>query len=611
MLKSKTGVRIIVGLAMTSLLMVMGGFVSVAGAAAVGSGSDATVQSPMQSNDLSRYYDVIVIGSDPEGIAAALSSARNGCRALLIDDRLELGGLLTLGKLNTLDMNYDPEGKLLTRGIFAEFFRQVEGISFDINTAKKVFNRMTAQAPNLTLELGADIIEVVKEGNRVTGLRAVTSSGPVNYYAKVFIDATQDADIAYMAGVEFTNGQEDFGGPATGQVVTLVFEVGGVDWSKVQKALNKPGVPRSHSGATANTGWGFLEEMRGYQGLDPLIRTRGPNLGRMNNGNVLVNAMHIFGVNPLDKASRTEGLERGRREAENIVQYMKQHLPGFEQAYLVGTAQELYVRETRHMVGLYRLTINDVLEHRDFWDKIALGSYPVDIQPTGMHNWGHIVGNPAAYSIPLRSLLPQSIENMMVVGRSASYDSLAHGSARVVPIGMCTGEAAGVAAKVLLDSGLTVQELAQSKEMVALIQTMLRQQGAYLPEQFHYPFNLDGHWAREGVNYLRGYGLVHGQYNNDYRLDEIISKGLFRELTERLYLRQRNLGYLEQWKETWSDTEPLMFADAVAIIEEIFGRQVDLASLGLNYEPGGFLAKGQAYLLITRAAQQASHGFIH
>lgn len=558
---------------------------------------------PGQSNLVEQDYDVIVIGSDPEGIAAAVSSSRNGNKTLLVDSRKTIGGLLILGKLNTLDMNFDPDQKLLTRGIFEEFYKQIEGNSFDITTAQTVFDKMVLAEANLTLQMEQQIIEVIMEDNQIIGLKTKNNSTENIYKGKIFIDATQDGDIAYLAGVDFTYGQEDFGGPSTGQVVTLVFEVGGVDWGELQRALNKPGDSGATSGATKDSAWGFLEEMRIYQGIDPQIRTRGPNIGRMKNGNVLINAMHIFGVDGLDPESKKEGIARGTREAENIVEHMKKQIPAFKNAYLVGVADELYVRETRHMNGLYRLTIDDVLEHRDFWDKIAIGSYPVDLQPTSIDNWGYVIGNPAAYGIPFRSIAPKEIKNLMVVGRSASFDSLAHGSARVVPIGMCTGQAAGAAAKIMLKNSLTVQELASSEENIKELQDTLTGQGAYLPK-LNYAYNLKDHPTEDAIKYLRKYGLVYGKYNNDYELDENISRGKYLDIVEKLYLRQKNTGNEAEPNKNWFNEGPITAEEGIRIIESVYKKKIDLDNLGLGSKNKNILlTREQAYRLIHQTCR--------
>ena len=90
------------------------------------------------------FYDVIVMGGDPEGIAASIAVARSGGKVLLISEEDGLGGLFTFGMLNTLDMSYSKDGELLTKGIFEEFYNK-EGRkeSFDVNEVKKIFEDIT------------------------------------------------------------------------------------------------------------------------------------------------------------------------------------------------------------------------------------------------------------------------------------------------------------------------------------------------------------------------------------------------------------------------------------------------------------------------------------
>ncbi len=545
-------------------------------------------------------YDLVVVGSDPEGIAAAVSAARNGLDVLLVDRRDEVGGLLTRGRLNTLDMNYDPDGNLLTRGIFLEFFRGLEGVSFDVDTAKRVLEEMLAGEKNITLRLEQKIEGVVREKDRVS---AILLENGERITAARFIDATQDADVAAEAGAGFTLGMEDLG---TGrrQAVTLVLELGGVDWEALTKALVNDS--DEHSGASGTSAWGFLEEMRDYRAHDPQIRSRGLNMGLQKSGNVLINAMHIFDVDALDPESRERAMARGQKEAEFIVRFMRENLPGFEQAFLAATAPELYVRETRHLNGLYRLTIDDLLEYRNFWDKIALGSYPVDIQATAMDDWGAVVGNPAMYSIPFRCLVPVELTNLLVVGRGASYDSLAHGSARVVPVGMATGEAAGVAAALSLEKKVNFHELSGNKELVASLQERLQTQGAYLRD-FEIPHTLEGHPLYPVIRELRSYGLVTGRYDNDYRLEKPIE---LRDISIVVdgYL-ERVLSNKFQARNLSQEQSEAVPEDLLWFLEGIEG--ADLDALGLdellieyNFYPDKILLRGETFAFLLEFLQR-------
>lgn len=481
---------------------------------------------PPQDNN----FDVIVVGGEPEGVAAAVSASRNGATVLLVEDDPALGGLMTLGRLNFLDMNYNSKGTMLTQGIFKEFYDAVGGTAFDVEHAKEVFREMVEKQRSIVLKLNSKLVEPIKDGNILTGIKIEEDGQVKEYFGKCIIDATADADLAAMAGVPYTFAGEDIGEKDRMMGVTLVFEVTNVDWDKVVKYLKNDNDP--NTGADKKSAWGYTEEGFSYEPKDPLMRLRGFNAARQENGDVLINALVIFGVDVLDPESKQEGIERAKKELEYIMPYVRENFQGFEKAQLVDTAEQLYVRESRHIIGEYQLSIDDVLENRDQWDRVALGGYPVDVQPTAKQRWGTIVGAPEQYSIPFRSLVPLEIENLLVVGRSASFTSLAAGSARVIPVGMCTGEAAGLAAIYAIDKNITVRELSKSKEDIKKIQEKLIAQGAYLPSYNISAPNTD-HWAYEGVKIIRSLGLLDGGYNNDYRLEEKMGKWRFQNLLNR------------------------------------------------------------------------------
>lgn len=224
----------------------------------------------------------------------------------------------------------------------------------------------------------------------------------------------------------YTYAGEDIGEKDRQMGVTLVFELSGVNWTKVSLHLNwqrfkaevlKQGT--ADMGATKKTAWGYTEEGYAYEPHDSMMRLRGFNIARQNNGNVLINALIIFGVDPLSDESKAEGIARAQAEMEYLIPYIQENFTGFENAELVATAEQLYVRESRHIIGEYQLTIDDVLENRDQWDKIAIGAYPVDVQPTATQTYGTVIGSPDRYAIPFRCLVPKIVDNLLVVGRSS------------------------------------------------------------------------------------------------------------------------------------------------------------------------------------------------
>ena len=466
-------------------------------------------------------YDGIVVGGDPEGVCAAVSSARNGLKTLLIEDDEALGGLMTLGKLNFIDICESRDGSILTQGLFMEFYDAVGGTAFDVETAKQFFYDWVVNEENATLKLNTEFVKPVMDGNTIVGVVVEENGAQATYTASRIIDATVDADVAAAAGVPYTIAGEDIGEKERHMGVTLVFELSGVNWDKVVNYLEND--DNEGTGATEKTAWGYTREGYAYEPKDELMRLRGFNVARQDNGNVLVNALIIFDVDAMSEESKAQGIARAQKELEYIVPYVREHFIGFEDVQLAGTASQLYIRESRHIIGEYQLTIDDVLENRDQWDKIAIVAYPADIQPTAGQTYGTVIGSPDRYAIPFRSIVPLEVENMLVIGRSASYTSLAAGSARVIPVGMAEGEAAGVASAYSLNNAISFRDMSADEAAIADVQKTLKKQGAYLDDfEVHEAF-MD-HWAYPGVKVIRSLGLLDGGYSNDYRLDEPMGK---------------------------------------------------------------------------------------
>jgi len=482
-------------------------------------------------------YDVLVIGGQPEGVAAAIAAASHGVKVLLVEKRDGLGGLFTYGWLNFIDMNRGPRYELLTRGTFFDFYNQVGGITFDVDEAKAVLAGMVGRYPNLALSLNTTFKEPILEGNKLVGIKAVKDGQEITFYDRRIIDATQDADVAAAAGVPYTVGAEDMGEKDRFQAVTLIFQLGDIDWQALEKAIR--GRRIKDAKISARAAWGFNSIARDYRPSTERLRLRGFNIVRQNDGSVLINALHIFGIDGLSAASRAEAMELARAELPAIINFLRTHMPGFAAARLLGTAPELYVRETRHIKALYQLDLNDVVFNRYFPDAIALASYPVDVQATSPQDSGYVYGNPKVYSIPFRSLVPQEVDNLLVVGRSAGYTHLAAGSARVVPVGMATGDAAGVSAVYSLKVNKNFRQLAADLEDIKAIQELIIQTGGYLKD-YKLKNPLESHWAFAALKFVNHWGLVVAGYNNDWKLDAPVRRISFYSMTANAL--KRSLG---------------------------------------------------------------------
>lgn len=500
-------------------------------------------------------YDVIVVGSDPEGIAAAVSAARNGMKTLLLSKDSTPGGLYTLGALNFIDVPETRDGTTLVGGIYEEFVNAVGGSGFDIVNAANVFQDMLTSEDNITVRYNAEFQAPVMNGTTITGVTVLEDGQEVTYNAPYVIDATQDGDVAAAAGAPYTYAGEDIGERDREMGVTLVFRLSGVNWDSMTRYLTiKRGIGElfnksTSMGVSGNTAWGFSDEGYAYEPEDSAMRLRGFNMARQDNGDVLVNALLIFDVDPLDEESREEGIERAKAELENIIPYLQDEFWGFSDCQLVGTADDLYVRESRHITCEYNLTIDDVLENRWQDDAICVTSYPVDVQPTKTQTYGTVVGYPDQYAIGYKSLVPQDVDGLLVVGRSAGYTSLAAGSARIVPTGMACGEAAGVAVAVAKSLDKSPRDLVDNSAAISMIQDLLVDQGAKLDHTQTHEDVMD-HWAYPGVKVLRSLGVLDGGYDNNYYLDDAITMNRYQnmvnnavkkagfELSDKIYVNE-------------------------------------------------------------------------
>lgn len=239
-----------------------------------------TYEKPTTVNEFNEEYDVIVIGGEPEGVAAAVSAARNGAKTLLIESREELGGLFTYGMLNFLDIPQGVDGKSVSRGIYEEWHKLVGADNaFGIEQAKSAFKKLVDEEENLTLTANTTVKEPVLEGNQVVAVKVENEHGEFTLKGKSFIDATQDAEFAAMSGVPNFVGGEDIGIADKKMAVTLMIHLNNVNWDKVKETAKSEKFGPAE--VTNSVAWGFSELHYMYKPVEENTRLRGLNLVRL------------------------------------------------------------------------------------------------------------------------------------------------------------------------------------------------------------------------------------------------------------------------------------------------------------------------------------------
>ena len=260
---------------------------------------------------------------------------------------------------------------------------------------------------------------------------------------------------------------------------TLVIHMDNVDWQKACDTIERE--KRPNTGYSDRGIWAFGNITETYVPYQTNMRLKALNIGRQNDGSVLINSLQIINADMLDSDSKERAYNKCVEESKYLAEFLIDNVPGFENANLVGVAPELYVRETRHILGEYRLTVKDILESTYSRSAIGLASYPIDVQTTSIYDYGYIIGAPDYYYLPMGTIVPKGFTNLLTIGRSGSYTSIAAGSARVIPTGMTLGESAGIMAAVSKERNVNFQEMLNNYSIIKDVQNRMKLQGMYLP----------------------------------------------------------------------------------------------------------------------------------
>ena len=440
-----------------------------------------TSVSPLAAFAASRT-DVLVIGGTPAGVAAAVAAARRGASVTLVAGRPVLGGVLTDATMDQWDLNLAPDGTPVEGGIFREIYG-VLGDAFGPDDAARAFGALVAREPRIHTILDAQVVGVrtgtSADGTTVDGVTIAHAGGRAfTLEATTVIDATDNADVAALAGARYDVGRQDTGIDERMQAATLMFTLDGVDWPAVLRGYS--GRIDGPGGVTGKRAWGYAKLMAAYKPSNPDVLVRDLNLGREADGSVSVNAIDVLNIDGRSTGDLIRARIATEVEAPRVLAFLRDRVPGFADARIGRFADAVYIRETRHVLGLAWLTADDVWNGVLPADRIGLGSYPLDLHPVTATDRLAYAPIRHVYGIPFGALVPRGFANLMLASPSISASHVAAGSARVIPTTIEEGEAAGAAAELAADVHLSIAALARTPPQIAALQTDLRQHGALL-----------------------------------------------------------------------------------------------------------------------------------
>lgn len=391
-------------------------------------------------------FDVVVCGGGPAGFIAATAAARNGAKTALIEQYGFLGGMATAGLVAPLSV-FTYNGEKVIGGIPWEFCERLQemgggliekplgNVAFEPELYKLCCQRMVLEA-GVTLFMHSCLCGCSCTDGHIDAVYIDNKNGTEALEAKVFIDCTGDADLAWMAGVPM---QPSEGMPL--QPMSTYFVLSGVDTStpRMQVAMH-------HNRQGVNC---HCEEIR-----DELLAHRGewgvPEFGgpwfctTLQPGVVTVNMTRTAG-NAVDNRDFTRAECELREQAFRMAGVLKAHFPEFRDSYVSAVAVQAGVRETRRILGAHTITGEEYVSVFRYPDSVSRSAHPIDIHVAHGPSQNVTFLKTPAY-VPYRALYAPGFGNLLVAGRCISADKTAFASLRVQATCMGTGQAAGIAA---------------------------------------------------------------------------------------------------------------------------------------------------------------------
>lgn len=560
-------------------------------------------------------YGTIIIGSEPEGLAAALASARTGLKTLLITEDESLGSYIKQGMISKMDPQQGIiKGKkvLLNQGIYQEIFGKFN-VGFSGQDYEDSLKKLAEKEKSLTIIYNSTLSEINLEKDYIKGITIQGPKGKQYIEGKNFIDATQNGELLMLCQTPYFKGSEDLGIEDFYSSVEFNFRISGVDVDALKKSRK----------ATDFTDEFQLVLLK-YEKINPRTKLLRPSFIIQNDDELVISGLQVFGVDVNNEKELSLAYKEAEEEAVMLTAFLKNSLVAFKNCTYEESPESFFIPENRHFEGRYRLSVIDILENRNFPDKVALSSQEVDASKFVDNNIEYIVVKPSVYSIPLGSIVPVNLNNVMMLGSKAGFSSLAATSAGSIPTRITVGEAAGLVSVYSNIRNLSPAELLNlpEKELKAMKNYISR--GGVMLADFDQSIMIPGtedkladHWSYPYIKTLAEYGLISGGRENDFKVDFKASQGLMVVLIKNAMLKIKPASYgmnvnlalkpYEVQKELTGETASAIVLEALSIPYEGKALQtikdMDIIPLSIinRLEPTGQVTMDTVYGLVVEA----------
>jgi ribulose 1,5-bisphosphate synthetase/thiazole synthase len=449
------------------------------------------IKEPAREIEVIHSTDVLVVGSGPAGLAAALAASRSGVHVTLLERFGCFGGNITAVGVEGFAW-YRHDATIDSEGIGIEFEERAKRAGASVKEPQSDSHAIDGEAfkavaDDLVLEAGVTpmlhrmFVAPVMEGNQIKGAIVESKAGREAILAKRVIDATGDADVAYRAGAPTVKqAKQDMIG------ASVMFSLSGV--SKQRFIDHVKSAPHTYAdwayGQWTIETTGKEDQMFSPFLRKPFERARAEGLIPTNLDTIsgtwgalydagdltYLNLVHLLGYDGTDPQDLTHGEMEGRRQAMLAVRALQEFQPGCESAKLRNFGMTLGIRDTRKIDAVYNMTELDVREQARFDESV--GIFPEFIDGYGIL----ILPTTGRYfHLPYRTLLPKGVENLICAGRITGGDRVSHAATRNMMCCAVTGQAAGTAAALSVKRNEAFDSLS-----VAALQDELKHQGARL-----------------------------------------------------------------------------------------------------------------------------------